>query len=320
MACYQGSYSGAYRTVPASVQEIDVIIGANQFKQAVQLIDDDAEIGLREEKDGLRLKAESTEILLKYVDRHIEPLPLSDREPDVTVQCRTTDRRAGFLDEFQMASHFVAASVSKPIYTGVNLVLGGDYIGLEAHDGICLLYRAVVKARGGRRIKDPLRVTVPTADFLLGLQLCVGKDDVDITVDGTRIEIVGNGAAFNASVLQGAWPNVNKMVLGVSDHARKFEIAALDLRRAVAAVKYFGSSTDLQFTPKGNEIELSTSGEQGRFISRVPGKLAAPVKYDADALGLISELGDPITFLVDIDAPLKVLGGHRNVWIMQRLG
>ena len=316
-AHYRGSYSSAYRTAPSDAGEIDVVVGAKQFKAVLPLLPEgDVAVSVETTpRRVLSLRAKGSRVALAVIDQDIEPLSLSDTIT-AEVQVTTTDRRAGLLEEFELANQFVAKSMARPIFTGVRLTVAQDMIGLEAADGISIVYRSTMKCKTEKNLL-PIRVVVPAYDFLMGLQICDGPEDILLTIEKSRIILCGNGAGFDCALLTGEWPKIS---LPPQAQSRRVSMPVAVLKRAVAAVKVLEGGVELKFVPGKKNIRLLAQSQVGGFLAEVPGYIDKAASFDVDALGLISGMSDEsLTFDIAIDAPLHVQQGSRHVWLTNRI-
>lgn len=308
---YRGQYSSASRTVREDdLAVFNAVLGAKQFKDAVSLLDDDADVSFRQTPSGMTLQTKGFRFQLRKELREVDPLVPSDGRL-VTVSGK-------LLGEVTLASKFVATSLARAIFTGIKLTLHQDRVEVEASDGYGLLFRSSVDASGGP--KKPISVVVPTYDFQLGTQIVGAAENIYLAVDpGHTISLTTEAAAFDCSLLTGEWP---RLELKSSNLAQQLEINTSILRQAVSAARVLESGRELTFaqTERKGWLTLSAESEKGRFETAVRGRVPKTLVYDVDALGKISEMGsEGIVFEIELDAPLHVHNGDRHAWLLNKL-
>jgi DNA polymerase-3 subunit beta len=198
-----------------------------------------------------------------------------------------------------------ATDDSRPVLTGVDLVMEGDQLTLAAADGFRLSVRYVqLETAAPERVE----VIIPARALIeLNRLLPDEAEPIELMLNATRTQALFRlkNAEMVAQLIQGTFPNYNQLI--PDDHTSKAIVDVAEFLRETRTAAIFARDGSgivrLQFTP-GEDLEVGKMVVSARAeeIGDNMGELDATIEGEADKIAFNSK------YLQDF---LQVLDGGR---------
>ncbi len=180
-----------------------------------------------------------------------------------------------------------ATDESRPVLTGVDVVMDGDQLTFAAADGFRLSVRSLQLAKP---VSERVEVIIPHRAFMeLNRLLPEETDPVELTMNATRTQVLFKlkNVELVTQLIQGTFPDysqlipeehTSRVVVEVSDFLRETRIASIFARDGSGVVR-------LQFNP-GEELAMGKLVVSARAeeIGDNTGEMDAAVEGEADKI------------------------------------
>jgi DNA polymerase-3 subunit beta len=185
-----------------------------------------------------------------------------------------------------------ATDDSRPVLTGVDLVMDGDQLTLAAADGFRLSVRHLTLSKA---VKERVEVIVPARALMeLNRLLPDESEPVELTLNATRTQALFRlkSAELVAQLIQGTFPNYSQLipaeftsraVIDVQEFLRETRLAAIFARDGSGIVR-------LQFTP-GEDLNVGKMiiSARAEEIGDNMGEVDATIEGEADKIAFNSK-------------------------------
>jgi len=300
--------------LPADVDEgFTVAVGCRLLRDLVKAMTAD-DIDVNIEGKSMVLKSEHMRYTLDIMRAEDFPeFVMPEVEPVVAM---LSDLAAAI----KQVSFAASSEVSRPVLTGVHMVLDGERLELGAADGY-RLSRTKIDAHG-----KPFDVIVPVGALRELAVLADVSEVVEIRLAPNRPQIVFDiGDIIIASqLLEGAYPDFDAII--PKEHKVSVKMDKGRFASAVRAASILSSRSEVSRILKSSYIDLEITGDGvivksgvsgvGSMVSQVPAtvegeamSLSVAARFLQDALGAIEE--DEVSiYLQEPLAPMLILGGE----------
>jgi hypothetical protein len=307
---YQGAYSSGQRWLDLpDAPEVLRTASAMQFKSLAGLFEDDEELDIIVQERSIRLQSEVKKIDLTTRG---EPLGLTPFEP---TQPYLEGTVAVILSEVACASEFSARSMAKPVLTGLRIAGAKGQLGVQASDGVSVLFETKIEVKGD----DKIDMIAPGYDLVLGLRL-LDSGVVKVVQTNNRIQLYGENGTFDSSLLTGNWPDFT--AVRAPQRRQTVILPTALIKSLVQSVRILGSSNDLRLRGDGEYLHLETvEAEAGHFDARVPSQVSGTYTFDVGSFLLAQGLGSELTIQLPNEGgvPTLIESGPRRLWLAAKL-
>jgi len=322
---YIGGFSSGWREVDDDSlvdNEFNVSVHALKFKAVASLFADDESIILDlSNPDSLKLRSKHSQATLQ---RWSEETSRADVWEDDEVKDPLFGFRmqaAALVTEVDVASGFVSENSIKAIFTGVRLQVSKKQARLTAFDGFGCLVESYLdcKTRGEGE------TTPPSADFMLGLKLVAGANDIIVARPRNRDAVVvynsDRSAMFRCSVIADKWPSTEK-ITDAPIVGTELKMPLESVKNLTTGGKVFDTG-EIILEPVGNMTRfIVRADEGGEYTTRIKGAIEHRSIYDLTMFARVAHLDSEIKLTVPPSSVYPTVAvskhGNRRAWLVAR--
>lgn len=223
--------------------------------------------------------------------------------------------REEFSKEIAIASEIVATTLSMPILTGIRISAGGNRMGIQAANGMSLMFQSAIPATTG---DTRASVVVPTAEFKSALSVMRGKS-LFLIIEERAVILRGDDIFFVLPVMSGTWPSLQD-ILAKLTFGDSISLPSAIIRDVSSAVRIYGADADVRFSPTDrNEVIISTmESEGGQFVEAVGGSISREYRFDVSDLSAAAKISDGDVNMEIGPSMARISTGGRSLFVQQR--
>lgn len=312
LAWYRGSY------VACGVIAVDVQFGLLQpvsvaskdFQALVALFADDDDVSIKMVQSSLALSSRSRKVSLRFRAE-------GDSDGYAKLKAETVSLsvpRADLAREINNASLAVSTSYVNPVLTGVRLIADGSVLGIQAANGVSLMYEGVGEAKSSGR----LELIAPANDFATGLGIAGQGEEIKVAVSERAFTLIGDDAVVQLPRLTGQWPQLSRVRQLEFSGALIVPVTAL--KAAIQATKIYKAGNLLTFRQVEGGVSLeSVESEAGLYQEAIEGEIPQSYTLDMDDLDAAAKIASGETLTLAF-APnmVRIVDGQHKLYIMSR--
>ncbi len=295
-------------------EEGSVLIPGKYFIEIVRKLDGQTVNMSHIDDNLLRIEADHSDITLNMLELDDYPnLVFKEKEDFVKINVRT-------LKTIIRQSAFATSTIeNRPILTGVNFKIDGNKLTSVATDS----YRLAQKTIELEEEYDPMHVIIPGKSLEELMKILENnQDNVEIHFDQSRVLFKYNNVLFLSRLLEGNYPETNKLIPQEFPVKIKFNKESLltAIERASLLSSKDGHNAIVKLTLRQDDtVEISSnSPEIGRVLEEVypvdevvgsPIKIAFSSKYISEALKVFASSEVTVSFTGEI-RPFVITGEY----------
>lgn len=316
---YGGAYTaGGIKVAVEHALSEPVSVAALEFRELVNLFEDEMNVVLSVEASALVLKAGKRRVSLRFLSK---PDYQQWAELRAVTGASVTASRELFLRELGMASGIAAVTLTNPILTGIRLVAKGGAGGVQAANGSSLVFEAKFAATAG---EGSFQALIPAKDIMTVLPVVRDEESLSFVLQrrgetGMSLVIQGASSIVKLAILAGNWPKMEQLKQIKFDEPLSLPIPAI--RSLAAATRAYKASNDTIIRPSeeaGFVVLETAEAEMGQFQETLPGSITRTYVLDVGDLETAGKLADgTLDLTLSPNMALCTVGG-RSLYINLR--